>query len=99
MNAAIGIAREHCAASNNGLDEMLRYKIYGASLCLHNGPLHLTNIHSHFHYCSEISSRLFDLGAAVATPVATSSTKKKAYTEVVLLVVITTICFKSIVYI
>ena len=30
---------------------------------------------------SEIQSRLFDLGAAVATPVQTSSQKKKVYTE------------------
>ena len=30
----------------------------------------------------EIQSRLFDLGAAVATPVQTSSIKKKAFTEV-----------------
>ena len=37
------------------------------------------------HLPSEISSRLFDLGAAVATPVATSSIRKLAYTEVNLL--------------
>lgn len=49
----VGIAREYCILSNNGLDEML----------------------------SEIQSRLFDLGAAVATPVQTSSMKKKVYTE------------------
>ena len=33
----------------------------------------------------EIQSRLFDLGAAVATPVQTSSSRKKAYTEVEIL--------------
>lgn len=54
LNAAIGIAREHCALNANGLDDMLK----------------------------EIQSRLFDLGAAVATPVQTSSIRKKAYTEV-----------------
>ena len=54
MNAAIGIAREHCSLNANGLDDMLK----------------------------EIQSRLFDLGAAVATPVQTSSVRKKAYTEV-----------------
>jgi cob(I)alamin adenosyltransferase len=53
LNAVIGIAREHCALTQNGLDEML----------------------------IEIQSRLFDLGAAVATPVQTSSNRKKAYTE------------------
>jgi cob(I)alamin adenosyltransferase len=50
----IGIAREHCALTENGLEDMLK----------------------------EIQSRLFDLGAAVATPVQTSSSRKKAYTEV-----------------
>lgn len=54
LNAVIGIAREHCALTENGLEEMLK----------------------------EIQSRLFDLGAAVATPVQTSSSRKKAYTEV-----------------
>ena len=54
LNCIIGIAREYCLQSQNGLDEML----------------------------SEIQSRLFDLGAAVATPVQTSSAKKKLYTEV-----------------
>ena len=54
LNCIIGIAREYCLQSQNGLDEML----------------------------SEIQSRLFDLGAAVATPVQTSSAKKKMYTEV-----------------
>jgi len=47
LNAVIGIAREHCALTRNGLDEML----------------------------IEIQSRLFDLGAAVATPVQTSSNR------------------------
>ena len=50
----IGIAREHCALTENGLEDMLK----------------------------EIQSRLFDLGAAVATPVQTSSSRKRAYTEV-----------------
>lgn len=52
LNAIIGIAREYCEHSDNGLDKML----------------------------TEIQSRLFDLGAAVATPVQTSSEEKKAYT-------------------
>ena len=50
---AIGIAREHCALANNGLDTML----------------------------IEIQSRLFDVGAAVATPLNSSETKR-AYTKV-----------------
>ncbi len=53
LNCIVGIAREYCLLSNNGLSEML----------------------------SEIQSRLFDLGAAVATPVQTSSVRKKVYTE------------------
>ena len=56
LNAIIGIAREHCALTENGLEDMLK----------------------------EIQSRLFDLGAAVATPVQTSSSRKKAYTEVII---------------
>lgn len=52
-DAAIGIAREHCALANNGLDTML----------------------------IEVQSRLFDVGAAVATPLNSSETKK-AYTKV-----------------
>lgn len=52
LNCAIGVAREHCAASANGLDA----------------------------YLVEIQSRLFDLGAAVATPVASSSSDKLQYT-------------------
>ena len=53
LNAAIGIASEHCILSKNGLQPML----------------------------SEIQSRLFDLGAAVATPVQGSSDTKVAYTK------------------
>jgi len=53
LNAAIGIASEHCILSKNGLQPML----------------------------SEIQSRLFDLGAAVATPVQGSSDSKLAYTK------------------
>ncbi len=53
LNAAIGIASEHCMISKNGLQPML----------------------------SEIQSRLFDLGAAVATPVQGSSDAKVAYTK------------------
>ena len=49
---ALGIAREHCAASENGLDG----------------------------YLVEVQSRLFDLGAAVATPIAGSSEEKRNYT-------------------
>ena len=60
LNAVIGIAREHCALTENGLEEMLK----------------------------EIQSRLFDLGAAVATPVQTSSSRKKAYTEVRIILII-----------
>ena len=52
LNAIIGIAREHCIISSNGLEDML----------------------------AEIQSRLFDLGAAVATP-STSSQDKRQYTE------------------
>lgn len=52
LNAVIGIAREYCILSNNGLEDML----------------------------AEIQSRLFDLGAAVATP-STSSQDKRQYTE------------------
>lgn len=52
LNAIIGIAREYCILSNNGLDDML----------------------------AEIQSRLFDLGAAVATPLS-SSEEKRQYTE------------------
>ena len=52
LNAIIGIAREYCMISNNGLQDML----------------------------AEIQSRLFDLGAAVATPI-TSSEDKRQYTE------------------
>ena len=48
----LGVAREHCIASRNGLDG----------------------------YLTEIQSRLFDLGAAVATPIASSSDEKRAYT-------------------
>ena len=60
LNCIIGIAREYCLQSQNGLDEML----------------------------SEIQSRLFDLGAAVATPIQTSSAKKKMYTEVSDLIIV-----------
>jgi cob(I)alamin adenosyltransferase len=52
LNAAIGIAREHCSLANNGLDSML----------------------------IEIQSRLFDVGAAVATPTSASESRK-AYTK------------------
>jgi cob(I)alamin adenosyltransferase len=52
LNCVLGIAREHCAASHNGLEG----------------------------YLVEIQSRLFDLGAAVATPKANSSEEKKKYT-------------------
>jgi cob(I)alamin adenosyltransferase len=51
--AVIGIAREHCDASGNGLADTL----------------------------AEIQSRVFDLGAAVATPVQTSDETKRSYTE------------------
>jgi cob(I)alamin adenosyltransferase len=51
--AVMGIAREHCVASDNGLAPII----------------------------AEIQSRLFDLGAAVATPVQTSSDDKKTYTN------------------
>lgn len=45
--------------------------------------LHIILSHTIFpNIFSEISSRIFDLGAAVATPVETSSTRKLAYTEV-----------------
>ena len=52
LNAVLGIAREYCYISNNGLDNIL----------------------------AEIQSRLFDLGAAVATPTS-SSQDKRQYTE------------------
>jgi cob(I)alamin adenosyltransferase len=51
--AVLGIAREYCEASGNGLSDDL----------------------------AEIQSRLFDLGAAVATPMQTSSSEKKSFTE------------------
>lgn len=53
LNAVLGLAREHCRVSDNGLAPML----------------------------SEIQSRLFDLGAAIATPAQTSSDEKKEYTR------------------
>jgi hypothetical protein len=54
LNAVIGVAREYCSETKNGIEDML----------------------------CEIQSRLFDLGAAVATPAQTSPTHKLAYTEV-----------------
>lgn len=53
LNATIGITREHCHTSNNGLDDKL----------------------------IEIQCRLFDLGAAVATPAQTSSADKLTRTQ------------------
>lgn len=53
LNATIGIAREYCELSNNGLEAKL----------------------------IEIQCRLFDLGAAVATPVQTSSAAKVTRTQ------------------
>mmetsp|Transcript_1660 Transcript_1660/g.2627 ORF Transcript_1660/g.2627 Transcript_1660/m.2627 type:complete len:197 (+) Transcript_1660:79-669(+) len=49
LNAVLGIAKEHCLASGNGLSEMI----------------------------VEIQCRVFDLGACVATPPTSSSTKKQ----------------------
>ena len=79
MNAVIGIAREYCATSGNGLDEMLRYELLYSHIRI---SLEQQLFHNFANLFSEISSRLFDLGAAVATPVQASSTRKKAYTEV-----------------
>jgi len=53
LNCVLGIAREHCVASKNGLDA----------------------------YLIVVQSRLFDLGAAVATPISSSSEDKKRYTS------------------
>ena len=53
LNAVMGIAREYCERSGNGIDEML----------------------------AEIQSRLFDVGAAIATPVQTSTEEKRNYTK------------------
>lgn len=54
LNAVLGIAREYCSHTNNGLGEMIL----------------------------EIQSRLFDVGAAIATPVNVSSSEQKlAYTR------------------
>jgi cob(I)alamin adenosyltransferase len=53
LNAVMGIAREYCERSGNGIGEML----------------------------AEIQSRLFDVGAAVATPVQTSTEEKRNYTK------------------
>jgi ATP:cob(I)alamin adenosyltransferase len=53
LNAALGIAREYCLASDNGLAETI----------------------------ADIQSRLFDIGAAVATPLGSSSDKKVTYTH------------------
>lgn len=77
--------------SGNGLDEMLRYELPCTNVFLrstNDHPISSNHLNSFFlttlldHYFSEISSRLFDLGAAVATPVQASSTRKLAYTEV-----------------
>jgi len=51
--AVLGVAREFCEQSDNGLADTL----------------------------AEIQSRIFDLGAAVATPVQTSSEDKRTYTS------------------
>eukprot|EP01040_Poterioochromonas_malhamensis_P004436 gene4436-4755_t len=53
LNASLGIAREHCLVSGNGLDEKI----------------------------VEIQSRLFDVGAAIATPINNSSDEKLQYTK------------------
>ena len=53
LNANIGITREYCSASKNGLEDKL----------------------------VEIQCRLFDLGAAVATPAQTSSSSKLTRTQ------------------
>jgi cob(I)alamin adenosyltransferase len=53
LNAAIGLAREYCELSENGLHDML----------------------------ATIQSRLFDVGAAIATPTDSTSARKKKYTE------------------
>jgi len=53
LNAVLGLAREHCRVTDNGLAPMI----------------------------AEIQSRLFDLGAAIATPAQTSSEEKKEYTR------------------
>ena len=53
LNATVGIAREYCHMSNNGLEDKL----------------------------VEIQCRLFDLGAAVATPVPASSADKLSRTQ------------------
>lgn len=53
LNAVIGIAREHCSISGNGLENML----------------------------VEIQCTLFDVGAAIATPLENSSEEKKKYVE------------------
>lgn len=77
--------------SGNGLDEMLRYELLCSTVFLrstNDHHIYSNHLKSFFlttsfnHLFSEISSRLFDLGAAVATPVQASSTRKLAYTEV-----------------
>eukprot|EP01035_Chromulina_nebulosa_P018984 gene18984-24797_t len=53
LNAVIGIAREHCLISSNGLEKMLE----------------------------EIQSTLFDVGAAIATPMDNSTIEKLNYVK------------------
>jgi len=53
LNGILGVAREHCVTSKNGLDDVL----------------------------AEIQSRLFDVGAAIATPRLCSSDEKVSKTQ------------------
>ena len=76
LNSSLGIAREHCVLAGNGLDEKYGLIIFPQSFLIFVFRL------------TEIQSRLFDLGAAIATPISNSSEEKKKYTEVLQIVFI-----------
>jgi cob(I)alamin adenosyltransferase len=70
LNSSLGIANEYCLIVNNGLSEKYDYFVPVVSFILR------------FYRITEIQSRLFDLGAAIATPTHSSSEEKRKYTEV-----------------
>lgn len=76
LNAAVGVAAEYCMLSSNGLEE--KYELeFLFFICNHH-----VDMFRLYHRIRDIQSRLFDLGAAVATPRLESSESKVEYTKV-----------------